>query len=136
MKPVAKMNPARPQASFLDSTLSPLPVRARFGLFGKTLKYKFPYLTWHHLSCAAVGHLVDQAGLHQRLAYARDLGAAKLDEWRSHDGAWQPSQQHQRFLHAVMHIRPWLGVETAGQRFDAIIQAPGFRKIIGLDGVE
>jgi hypothetical protein len=53
---------------------------------------KFFYLTWHHLSCAAVGHLVDQAGLHQRLAYARDLGAAKLDERRSHDGARQPAQ--------------------------------------------
>ncbi len=87
-------------------------------------------------SGGVAGLLRQHAGLDQGRADAVDLGTGDLNERRAHHGARQAAEQHQRLLHAVVHVGPWVGVENAGQRIDAIIDPPRLGEIVRLDRVE
>ncbi len=56
-------------------------------------------------------------------ARMRSISArAELDQRRAHHGARQPAEQHQRLLHAVVHVDPGLGVEHPRGRLDAVVE--------------
>src|SRR6266436_7452790 len=79
---------------------------------------------------------VEEPGLRQRRADALDLDVGELDQRRPHHGPRQAAEQHQRLLHAVVHVGPGVGVEHPRQRIDAVVEAACFSEIVGPDGVE
>src|SRR5882724_9190491 len=60
----------------------------------------------------------EQPGLDQCQANAFDLLGGKLDQRRAHHRARQLAEQHQRFLHAVVHVDGRIGVEHTCGRVD------------------
>src|SRR5580704_12558272 len=78
----------------------------------------------------------EEAGLGERGPDAADLGVAELDQGRPHHRAREPSEQHQRLLHAVVHVGTGLGIEHPGQRINPVIEPPRRREIAGLHGAE
>src|ERR1051326_1134696 len=81
-------------------------------------------------SLGGVAFRAHQPRLEQRLADAGNLGVAELGERRPHDRALLAAEQHQRLLHAVVHVDPWLGIEHPGQRVDAVVDALCLREVV------
>src|SRR5262245_5214487 len=77
-----------------------------------------------------------EARLHQRGADALDLGAGELDQRRAAHRPRQAAEQHQRLLHAVVHVRPGIGIEHPRQRIDAVIEAARLGEVVRLGGAE
>jgi len=88
------------------------------------------------LGRVAGGFCRQQPGLHQRHVNAVDLGPRKFDQRRPHHRARQAAKQHERLLHAVVHVSPGVGIEDAGERVDAVVEPPRLGKIVGLDRSE
>ena len=65
-----------------------------------------------------------------------DLGAAELHQRRAHHGARQAAEQHQRLLHAVVHVGPGLGIEHPRQRLDAVVEPLRRAEVVVLHRVE
>src|SRR6185437_10388289 len=78
----------------------------------------------------------EQPRLNQRLTYPRNLRIPDLDQGRTHHRARQSAEQHQRFLHAVMHVDKRIGVEHLRQRMDPVVEAAGLREIVVLHGAK
>jgi hypothetical protein len=88
------------------------------------------------LGRVAGGFCRQQPGFHQRHVNAVDLGPRKFDQRRPHHRARQAAKQHERLLHAVVHVSPRVGIEDAGERVDAVVEPPRLGKIGGLDRSE
>ena len=54
----------------------------------------------------------------------------KLDQRRAHHGARQAAEQDQRFLHAVVHVGPRVGVKYLRQRIDAVVERARGRQVV------
>ena len=50
--------------------------------------------------------------------------------------ARQPAEQHQRLLHAVVHVGPGLRIEHARERMDLVIDAARVRKTVAVHRAE
>jgi hypothetical protein len=67
----------------------------------------------------------------------RSISAApSLTKGRPHVRAGQAAEQHQRLLHAVMHVDEGIGIEGARERVDAVVDGAGRREVVLLDGAE
>ena len=79
---------------------------------------------------------VEKSGLDQREANSFDLGCRDLHQRRPHHRARQLAEQHERLLHAVVHVDRRIGVEHLHRRIDAIVETFGLDEIVGLHGAE
>src|SRR6516164_4274353 len=77
-----------------------------------------------------------QPGERKRGADTLDLGAGKLDQGRAHHRTRKPAEQHQRFLHAIVHVNPGIGVEGAREGIDADVESLRLAEILALHGAE
>src|SRR5207249_2118044 len=74
---------------------------------------------------SGAGHAVrSEARRRERLPDRLSLGSAHGGERRAHVRGGQAAQQHQRRLHAVVHVHEWRGIEDLHQRIQTVVDAP------------
>ena len=79
-----------------------------------------------------LGPFDQQSRLDQRRANAGNLGGLDLHQRRPHVRLRNAAEQHQRLLHAVVHVDGRGRVEDLGQRVNAVVDAPGLGQIVAL----
>src|SRR3712207_7259124 len=55
---------------------------------------------------------------------------------RTHHGPLEPAEDHQRLLHAVVHVEEGRRVEGLGEGIDAVVHGLRLRQVPRLDGLE